>query len=258
MKLRLLGVITLLGAGVLFADQAADAIMRASYALPAPETMESTAYMALVDANGSQSMRVLKMYSRKTAAGTDSFVEFLSPADVRGTKFLSIGSDSGEDDQRIWLPELGRVRKIASSGKGGKFMGSDLTYYDMGTHRFEDASYTLAGEEMLTVTKDGRKVQMVCSVIDSVPKNPEIPYSKTRIWVGKDDRFIYKSTMWDSKGREEKSVFIVEVRREGNLLIPVRTAVVTTEGRRTLLQLDDLSVNRPIDSAIFTVRNLER
>lgn len=258
MKLRFIGVMALLGAGVVFADQAADAIMRASYALPAPETMESTTYMALVDANGSQSMRVLKMYSRKTAAGTDSFVEFLSPADVRGTKFLSIGSDSGEDDQRIWLPELGRVRKIASSGRGAKFMGSDLTYYDMGTHRFEDASYSLVGEETLTVTKNGQKVQMPCSIIESVPKNPEIPYSKTRIWVGKDDHFIYKSTMWDPRGREEKSVFIVEVRQDRQVLIPVRTAVITTEGRRTLLQMDDLSVNRPIDPAVFTVRNLER
>ena len=251
-------VIILSVAASVSAQSAADAIMRKSYDLQQPVTMQATMYMLLVDSGGSQSMRVLSSYTRKAADGTDSYIVFQSPPDVKGTKFLSLATRGGDDVQRIWLPELRRVRRIAGGSKGDRFVGSDLTYYDMSTHHLSDAAYAMHGEETLQAVQNGAKNEVPCWVIDSVPVNPEVPYGKARLWVGKQDSFIYRSTIWDHAGNEMKSIYILEVRTQQGVIVPIRTGVVTTGGHKTLLQMNDLVLNRPVDPALFTVANLER
>lgn len=259
MKRTLGFVLTMIicAASVAYADPQADAVMRSSYALPGATTMKSTMYMLLVEKNGSQSLRAISMYSRKTADGTDSYIDFLSPPDVKGTKFLTIAT-AGGDDQRLWLPDLRKIRRIATSGKGAKFMGSDLTYYDMSAHHFADSRYAMHGDESISVTRNGTKENVPCWVIDCTPVDPGVPYARTRVWVGKDDHFVYRSTMWNSRGEEEKTVYILEVRKIDGIIIPIKTAVSASDGHKTLLQMNDVVLNEPLDPGLFTVAQLER
>lgn len=248
----------LFGSTLAYADSQADAIMRRSHALPTANTMQSKVYMLLVDPNGTQSLRVLNMYSRKQKDGTDSYTEFLSPPDVRGTKFLTLATAGGDDVQRLWLPDLMKVRRIASSDKGAKFLGSDLTYYDMSQHHYKDFHYTMHGEGTVTVTRNGVQQKVACWVIDCVPANPSIPYARVRMWVGKDDSFVYRSEMWNSKGDEEKTIYILQVETRQGIILPIKTAVAAADGHKTLLQVNDVVLNQKIDPRLFTVANLER
>ena len=260
MKQRILlsAVLAIVGGVFAHAESQADAIMRVSYDLPQPATLQATMYMLLVDRGGSQNLRVLSTYRKKVEGGTDSYTVFLSPPDVKGTKFLSLATKEGEDVQRIWLPELRRVRRIAGGSKGDTFVGSDLTYYDMSTHRFSDATYALHGADTLQVVQDGVKNEVPCWVVDSVPRDQSVPYGKTRVWVGKQDSFIYRSTMWDKNGNELKTVYILEVANRDGIIVPIKTGVVTNGGHKTLLQMSDVVLNEPIDPALFTIANLQR
>ena len=244
-------------AAPLFADSQADAIMRRAYDLPQPTTMQATMYMLLVDSNGTQSLRSLATYSRETTDGTDTYTEFVSPPNLKGTKFLSLAG-ARDDVQRIWLPELRKVRRIAGGSKGDTFFGSDLTYYDMGTHHFSDAQYAMHGEATVEVVKNGVTKKIPCWVIDATPVSSSVPYGRMRLWVGKNDDFSYRSTMWDTHGNELKTIYVLSVEEKEGIIVPTKTGVVTPEGHKTLLQMNDLILNRPIDSAIFTVANLER
>lgn len=241
----------------LFADSQADAIMRHAYDLPQPATMQATMYMLLVDANGTQNLRSLSTYSRKTSNGTDTYTEFLSPPDLKGTKFLSLAG-AREDVQRIWLPELHKVRRIAGGSKGDTFFGSDLTYYDMSTHHFSDARYSMHGEASLEVVENGVKKQVSCWTIDATPLSSSIPYGKMRLWIGKNDGFTYRSVMWDRRGNEIKTIYILEVEKKQGITLPIRTGVVAATGHKTLLQMKNVVINRPINEGVFTVANLER
>jgi hypothetical protein len=238
--------------------QSADQIMRTYYDLPKPDTQVATSTMVLREADGSKITRIMQTYIRETNQGTDNFMEFISPADVSGTRFLTIGDDDGPDDQRLWLPALGRTRKIASSDKGGNFMGSDLSYYDMGTRSFSDATYKIAGEETLTVIMDGVEKQTECWVIECTYINPECPYEKALSWISKDNNYIYKSKIWDENGDELKDIYIVETVEIDNVITQVKIIVSNVNGHKTLMLMSDLQVNTGIDPDIFTIQNLER
>ncbi len=94
------------------------------------ETMQSGSreivqQMTLISAKGQERTRQIQMWSSR--GETDRMlVRFPSPADVAGTGLLSVG-----DDMWLYLPALGRVRRIAGHAKKGSFMGTDLSYEDM-------------------------------------------------------------------------------------------------------------------------------
>jgi outer membrane lipoprotein-sorting protein len=239
-----------------FAEENGHSIIKKSRSLKQAADMQGTAVMILIDANGNKNTRKIDMYTRTTKAGTDSLSEFLFPADVKGTKFLTIGNKEKGDDQRLWLPALGKVRKIAASAKDGKFMGSDLTYYDMEEHSFDGFEYTYLRGEVLTIKKDGHKIEQECWVVESVPKNGESPYSKTEVWVSKDDYFVYRSDFWNRKGEKEKNLYIIESATIDGIIVPVKTYVESADGHKTLLQIKDIRVNEGVDDSLFTVNYL--
>jgi hypothetical protein len=85
-----------------------------------------------------------------------------------------------------------------------------------------------------------------------------VPYARIRLWVGKSDSFVYRSTMWNSHGNKLKSIYILEVVKRQGIIIPIRTGVIAADGHKTLLQMNDVILNKPINPALFTVANLER
>ncbi|MEW5815538.1 MAG: outer membrane lipoprotein-sorting protein [Spirochaetota bacterium] len=50
---------------------------------------------------------------------------------MKGTGFLNLEHTNGANDQWLYLPALGKIRRIAASGRGGSFTGSDFTYADI-------------------------------------------------------------------------------------------------------------------------------
>lgn len=260
-KLIITAAVLCAAAGALFADTKGDEIMRKVYDKDSPKTSKSVAIMALKDGK-KINKRKLKMYAKDTEEGNNSFIEFLYPADVKGTKFLTIGNEDGDDDQRLWLPALGKIRKISSSGKGGKFMGSDISYYDMEDRSFDDATYKYIGEDSLTFTKDGKKKSRSCWVVEATPTDEDAPYSKSKLWICKDDYSIYKTEVFDAdKKNLLKTLYIPETKTIKGYVIPIKTVVVMAEGgHQTLLFVDKsaLEVNVSIDDDVFNPKNLER
>ncbi len=48
----------------------------------------------------------------------------------------------------MYLPALGKSRKISGSSKDGKFLGSDLYFYDLEDHDLDDFTYKFIKEEV--------------------------------------------------------------------------------------------------------------
>lgn len=239
-----------------------EALMKKNSERVKPKSMKSTMVMFLRDADASkpkQEPRKIMMVGRTQPGGEESYIEFLSPADVSGTKFLTTVNDQKEEFQRIWLPALGKVRLIASSGKEGNFMGSDLSYYDMENHDVNDSTYVTLKEDVTTVTVEGTKVETPCWVIESKSKSTGTPYSKSLLWLSKADNYIYKTELYNrKKGTLEKTVYITEVKKIGNYIIPTKTLVVAANGHKTLLNISDIEVDIAIDSSFFSVQQLQK
>ena len=78
---------------------------------------------------------------REQTRGDLSLVIFDTPADVKGTAFLSHTKKAGSDDQWLYLPALKRVKRIASSNQAGPFMGSEFAYEDISSQELEKYTY---------------------------------------------------------------------------------------------------------------------
>src|SRR5688572_9234364 len=75
--------------------------------------------------------------------GDRLLIHFTHPGDIRGTGFLVWEHPERDDERFLYLPSLGRVRRIAGSEAQESFVGSDFTYEDIGGREFDEYSYAL-------------------------------------------------------------------------------------------------------------------
>ncbi len=95
--------------------------------------------------------------------GDRLLIRFNYPNDIRGTGFL-VWEHPGSDDERfLYLPSLGRVRRIAGTETQESFVGSDFTYEDIGGREFDDYSYAFGapdGENASWTAAGGRRTRV--------------------------------------------------------------------------------------------------
>ena len=77
--------------------------------------------------------------------GDRLLIRFTYPNDIRGTAFLVWEHPNADDERFLYLPSLGRVRRIAGTETQESFVGSDFTYEDIGGREFDDYTYAFAG-----------------------------------------------------------------------------------------------------------------
>src|SRR5687768_16087245 len=104
--------------------------------------------MRLYDRQGRVRERALTMLRLRGQKGTGdrALIRFTYPNDIRNTAFLVWEHPDADDERFLFLPALGRVRRIAGEEKQESFVGSDLTYEDIGGRDVADYSYVFANE----------------------------------------------------------------------------------------------------------------
>ena len=251
MKHFLTLAILLISAGILSAQDAAS-IMNSAKNRIQIETTSSRSRMVITAKDGSTTERLIDQYSKDGPNGGRTVIVFQRPANVAGTRFLTMETAAGTSDQWIYLPSLGRVRRIAASDSGGNFMGTDFSYDDISSmdRNVSFDTHSIVREETL----NGK----VCHVIQSVPKDSSYQYSKTITWIDKGNFQIYKAEMYNSRGEVAKIMEMTDYRDVQGILSPMQTKVSTVgAGTSTTIYMEILKYNDPIPEAVFTVAYLE-
>ena len=150
------------------ADPSADEIMHKSFLSTKVGDSTANSTFRLINAAGQQRTRETEGDTKLIAGTTDNrrYVNFLTPADVHGTKTLLIEHSAADDDMWIYLPAMKKVRRLVSSNKKDSFVGTDFSYGDVIGHRVEDWNHKLLRQERV----DGRD----CYVVESTPKRAEV------------------------------------------------------------------------------------
>jgi outer membrane lipoprotein-sorting protein len=251
-RATLFAVSLLLGTVSIFA-QDADAIVRAARNRISADTVSSRSRMVITAKNGSTTERVIDQYAKDDAQGNERMViVFQSPSSVKGTRFLTIDKSSGDSDRWIFLPNLGKVRRIAASEGGSSFMGTDFSYDDMSilNRTTEEDTHTILREEVLN--------SVACYVIQSIPKDRDFQYSKMILWVDKANRVIHQVEMHDRRGALAKVMENGALQDVQGRLTAARTTVRTaTAGTATTIYRDIIKYDDPIPEGVFTPAYLE-
>jgi len=247
----LLAVTLLLSGAVSLYAQNANAIMNSAKNRITSDTVSSRSRMVITARNGSTTERVIDQYSKDGPNGARTIIVFQQPANVAGTRFLTMDNASGGSDQWIYLPSLGRVRRIASSESGGNFMGTDFSYDDISSMDRDISldTHTLLREEAL----NGKQ----CYVIESVPRSA-YQYSKTITWIDKENYLIYKAEMYNQRGEVVKIMEMSNFRDVQGRLSPMQTKISTTAaGTSTTIFMEIMRYDDPIPESVFTTAYLE-
>ncbi len=256
-RLIIAGLGLALAAGA-FADARGDEIAKAYFGLPKAADTKASATMTLIDKAGGRKVRKLEIDYRETAEGKDAYIAFSEPADVAGTKFLTLAHKGADAEQRLYLPAMKKTRKISASGKYGAFVNSDFYFYDLEDRKFEDNTYAfLAADEVIA---DKAFEGMKFDKIEMKPKDPSSPYSKTIAYANQADHFVYKLECFDKKdGALLKTFLFVKVENLKEHLIPTQTLVTNNKnGSKTLLAMAEVQVDIGAKAELFTEKNLEK
>jgi hypothetical protein len=221
---------------------------------PDGENRKSVMTMKLINHRNAVRERCLISYSLDLGNDSKSIMFFQSPADVKGTGFLSWQyDDPGKDDDRwLYLPAMKKVRRISgASAKKEKFMGSDFTYDDMGGRNVDEDKHLLKGEEQM----EGKD----CWVVESVPCTDNPTYSKKVSWIRQDALIPVKVEFYDRMGTLHKTLIASQISKEGDYWT-ARKLEMTSHQRshRTLIEIEQIDYDLAMDESMFTVPALER
>jgi len=243
--------ILFMSAGLLKAQDGAS-IMNSAKNRVKSDTISTRSRMVITAKNGTTTERKIDQYSKDGPNGARTVIVFQSPASVAGTRFLTMDTAGGGSDQWIFLPSLGRVRRIAASESGGSFMGTDFSYDDISSMDRELSldTHTLLREETL----NGKS----CYVVQSVPKDNTYQYSKTISWIDKTGFLIYKSEMYNRRGEMVKVMEMTDFKDAQGRLTPMQTKISTVgAGTSTTIYMEIIKYDDPIPEGVFTTAFLE-
>ena len=240
-------------AGTIAFAQDASTIVEKSRNRIKADTVSTRSKMILTAKNGTVSERVMDQYSKKDGRENNrAVIVFQDPASVKGTRFLTMENPGKDNDQWIFLPSLGKVRRIAASEGSGSFMGSDFSYDDISS---VDRKTDLDNHKILREEKIREKD---CYVIESVPKDASYQYSKMIQWIDKANFVTYKVELYDKKGTQVKLLEVLEMREvQGRLANMVTKMTTLASGTSTSLNVSILKYDDPIPEGVFTTNYLE-
>lgn len=217
--------------------------------------LSTKANFTLINKRGQKRERLTRRFwlDMKGQEGFDEKVVifFDKPSDVKGTSLLnwSYKDVEQDDDQWLYLPALRKIKRIASSDKEKSFMGSDLTFDDMGDRKVEEDVHTLLREEKY----NGRP----CYVVEMTPKEKDYMYSKKLKWIDRDEFIDYRTDFFDRKGRFLKRQ-IIEWKQIDNIWVITKMTVKNDQtGHSTVVEITDIVLNSGLKESLFTKRSLE-
>src|SRR6056297_3268386 len=207
--------------------------------------------MTIINANDQKRNRTIEIISKGDNKG---LVQFLSPADVEGTSFLTLTED-GKENMWLYLPAIGKVRKIASHMRNGSFMGTDFTYNDIsmvgGSDYRDDYNSSLEDE----VKYNGKD----CYLLKTVPTKDDIEYAKMKMWVNKENYMPLKMEFYDRDGKLLKIMKNVNIEKIDGHLTPNKITMENVqENTKTILALNKVKYNVEITDIIFTTRYIQQ
>lgn len=226
-------------------------IVAASRASMKADTMSTRSRLEIIARDGAKTERLLDQYTAISAAAVKTVIIFQKPASVAGTRFLTIQNAGKPEDRWIFLPSLGKVRRVAATEGSGSFMGTDFSYDDVALMSRDP------GQDDYAVLSDGDYSGEPCWVIEAKPKNAGFQYSRMVMWIEKSTSSSRRMDLYDRKGELAKQLEILEYRDIQGRRSAVATRMSTMKTKTsTTIYMDIVKYDDPIPASVFTEKFL--
>ncbi|MCZ6916307.1 MAG: outer membrane lipoprotein-sorting protein [Gemmatimonadetes bacterium] len=219
-----------------------------------------TLRMEMIDRRGGRRVRETRGFRRYYGDEKRTVIFYESPANVKGTGFLTFDyrDRDKDDDQWLYLPALRRVRRISASDRGDYFLGTDFTYEDIKLETkvgLDDYTRRTIGRDTL----DGHEVYVVEETPVDEDTAKELGYSRVVRYVDAEIWMTRKVEMWDIRGNQLKTIHISDIREVQGIWTAHRMEVENHKtGHRTIFTFADVDYETGVPDDVFTQRALRR
>jgi hypothetical protein len=215
--------------------------------------------MRLFDRQGRVRERVMTMVSVQGTGsqGDRSLVRFTYPNDIKGTGFLVWEHPDADDERFLYLPALGRVRRIAGQEKQESFVGSDLSYEDIGGRDIADYTYTFADENASWKAPDGSTHP--AWALESRAKDRDADYPRYVSLVLKDRYIAVHADIFNLRNERAKVFDVRKLERIDGIWTATDLLVANErQNTRTELTTTSIGYNVGLTGNDFSRRALEQ
>jgi hypothetical protein len=184
-------------------------------------------------------------------------IRFLFPNDIKGTGFLVLEHPGADDERFLYLPALGRVRRIAGEEKQDSFVGSDFTYEDMGGRDIADYTYALTSSSA-TWTAPGGKA-LPAWTLESMARDPHATYPRVVSTVLKDTFVVVGAQNFGRRDEVVKTFQVRALEQVSGIWTALELVMENVRDRtRTELSVTKAEYNVGLKETDFTRRVLEQ
>ena len=189
--------------------------------------------------------------------GDRLLIRFTYPNDIKGTGFLVWEHADSEDERFLFLPSLGRVRRIAGTEAQESFVGSDFTYEDIGGREFDDYSYTVL-DESAAWSVPGGGVRPAWR-LQSRHKGGSAAFPRVVSIVLKDSFVVAQADIYNKRDEKQKIYTVRRLEQVKGIWTAMDIEMTNTlERSRTELTIDGVEYNVGLKESDFSRRELER
>jgi hypothetical protein len=215
--------------------------------------------MRLVDRRGRVRERAMTLLTLRGAGSTGdrTLVRFTYPNDIRNTAFLVWEHPGRYDERFLYLPALGRVRRIAGEEKQESFVGSDLSYEDIGGRDITDYTYQFANPDASWGAPDGSTHP--AWALESRAKRDDAEYPRTVSLVRKDNFVVVHADIFNARNERAKVFDVARLERIDGIWTVMALAVSNERDKtRTELETTSIRYNVGLTQGDFSRRQLEQ
>jgi outer membrane lipoprotein-sorting protein len=147
------------------------------------------------------------------------------------------------------MPAYNKARRIASSSKGDEFMGTGLSYEDMGMN-FEDKEYE---KKLLEETES-------VYIIEVIPSEEDTSYKKIILMVDKEKFYTKKVEFYDINENLIRTFEIAKIKIDDKGKITPMEIVFTDveENQKTKIVMKEIEYDIELSSSFFSIRTLSK
>jgi len=227
-------------------------LAQAVYDQATGEDASSKVVMLLSRKGKKPKQRILYSYAKdKGNAERWTLLRFVKPNDIARTGLLTKDYAGDDSNQWLYLPALDRVRRISSSRKGGRFVGSDFQYEDLTDREVNMDNHRILGK--------GKVGGIKCTLLESIPvKKTNSIYSKRISCIHPKIFIPLRIDYYERKKKQPiKQLKAKKIKKiQGYWTIFDSTMYNLKTGHSTKLKTTDIKYDQGIPDTLFSQRGL--
>lgn len=181
---------------------------------------------------------------QKNYGDTDRYALRFMDSMKRGVTFMTIEKKDSDNDQYLYIPSLGRARKVAVNDRQNSFEDTDFSNEDLGGRKIDDYSYERKADSSFGGSE--------CYKVEAVSKDQSAKHPKQISWIDKKTLVPLQIKFFGKEGSLERVIVAGDVKNVSGINIPYKTVAKDLKANHsTIIEVSDVKIDTGMEESEF-------